>query len=345
MTKKPRQQRLANGGSSDGANLVPPHQKASETTDPYATGYDFVLVNGPIDERLQHDIAAKISEHLAKSTGPQNKKIVLALVTYGGLPNAAYKIGRYLQSIYDEVVGFVPSICKSAGTLIVTGCHKLIISPFGEIGPLDVQLMQRDELLGRRSGLTTKSALEDLSKHSLDLFQNFVVEIISGSGGAVSFKLAADISARMSAQLMSKIYEQINPDALGQDARDLNIATEYCKRLNKRGKNIRSEAIERLVHGYPSHDFVIDLEEAQEIFQRVEKPSQALYDIMKSRAEDMIVPRQRTPLVEIIKIGATSADQSRSSNAEGSESYDGGANTPKIKRDDRRAPPSSRRSN
>lgn len=344
MTKKPRQQRLANGGSSDGPNLVVPDQKASAATDPYASGYDFVLVNGPIDERLQHDIAAAISGHIAQSTGRQNRKVVLALVTYGGLPNAAYKIGRYLQSIYDEVVGFVPSICKSAGTLIVTGCHKLIISPFGEIGPLDVQLMQRDELLGRRSGLTTKSALEDLGKHSLDLFENFVLEIIRGSGGAVSFRLAADISARMSAQLMSKIYEQINPDALGQDARDLNIATEYCKRLNKRGNNIRAEAIERLVHGYPSHDFVIDLEEAQEIFLRVEKPSQSLYDIMKSRPDDMIVPRQKTPLVEIIKIGATSTEQSRVTYAEGPETSDGGTNAPKIKRDDRRAPPPPRRS-
>ena len=49
-----------------------------------------------------------------------SKKAVLILVTYGGLANVAYRVARYLQTVYDEdVVAFIPVQCKSAGTLLV----------------------------------------------------------------------------------------------------------------------------------------------------------------------------------------------------------------------------------
>ena len=186
---------------------------------------------------------------------------------------------------------FVPALCKSAGTLMVTAAHTLILSPFGEIGPLDVQLMQKDELLGRRSGLTTRSALSDLKAHAFELFQHFMIEIIGSSQGAVSFQLASDISARTTARLMAKIYEQINPDALGQDFRDLNVAEKYGERLNMRFHNLKSDEIKRLVYGYPSHDFVIDLEEAKEVYERATLPTATLFNIIKARSSDLLIPR------------------------------------------------------
>ena len=89
---------------------------------------------------------------------------------------------------------------------------------------------------------------------------------------------------------MSKIYEQINPDSLGQDFRDLSVATKYSERLSKRSCNIKDDGIRRLVNEYPSHDFVIDVEEAKEIFNNVELPSGTLYKLMVQNLKDLIEP-------------------------------------------------------
>ena len=118
-----------------------------------------------------------------------------------------------------------------------------------------------------------------------------MLNIVKSSGGAVTFKLAAEISAKISSEVMSRVYEQVNPDALGQDFRDLSVATKYCELLHKRSRNLRPGAIKRLVHDYPSHDFVIDAEEAKEIFERLEPPSAALYHLMAQRAADIFIPK------------------------------------------------------
>jgi len=242
------------------------------------------LINHDVDENLFADVYDCVSKNR------KNDKVVVSVITFGGQANVAYRVGRFLQTMYSEVVAFVPSLCKSAGTLIVAAGHCVICIGFGEIGPLDVQVMRRDEIWGQRSGLTTRSALLDLKSQTFDLFEHIMIRIVEASRGAVSFRVAADIAAKMAAQIMSGIYGQINPESLGQDFMDLNIAKEYCQRLNKRSQNLRPGAIQRLVYEYPTHDFVIDFEEAKELFHNVSHPTQTLIDLIKERA-DMLQPR------------------------------------------------------
>src|SRR5437899_4457672 len=66
-----------------------------------------------------------------------HRNCVLWLITRGGDANAAYRIARTLQRVYntrakdDGKKGtfnlFVSSICKSAGTILATGADKLIM--------------------------------------------------------------------------------------------------------------------------------------------------------------------------------------------------------------------------
>jgi hypothetical protein len=281
---KPAQKRAGEKIESQSNGSVPPVAKVPKP-DKYSSGYDFLLVNEDIRDDTFPEVMGCVNRF------KKNNNVVLILLTYGGTANGAYRTARYLQTIYEDVVAFLPSECKSAGTLLVTAANSVLISPFGEVGPLDVQLLKRDELAGRRSGLTTRSALEDLKTHSFDLFEHFMTEIINRSGTAVSFRTAADVASRVSSRLMSKIYEQINPDALGQDYRDLNIALHYGKRLNRKFSNLKKDALERLVYEYPSHDFVIDLEEAKELFQRVELPTPTLMKLVSARALDCLIPK------------------------------------------------------
>ena len=272
-------------------------QPTAETKDRFASGYDFLLINSAMSEAAFGDVL--------KATGngnKKNKKLVLTVATLGGLANPAYRIGRYLQSLYEELTAFVPSLCKSAGTLLATSAHNLVISPFGEIGPLDVQLPQKDEIFGRRSGLTTRTAIKDLHTHAFELFETFMLQIVGASDGNISFKLAAEVAARVTGNYMAKLYEQINPDALAQDYRDLNVATEYCKRLNRYADNISEDSITRFVNEYPTHDFVIDLEEAKTLFKRVELPTRTLYMLMRKEVELFMRPTFPSPVVKMLSL-------------------------------------------
>lgn len=260
-------------------------ERGEKPQDKFASGYDFLLVNEDITHGTFPEVMGCVNRL------KRNENVVLILVTYGGSANAAYRTARFLQTVYEDVVAFLPAECKSAGTLLVSAANAVFVSPFGEMGPLDVQLLKRDELAGRRSGLTTRSALEDLKSHSFDLFEHFMTEIISRSGTAVSFRAAADVAAGISSRMMAPIYEQINPEALGQDHRDLRIAVHYGERLNRKFKNLKKGALQRLVYDYPSHDFVIDLEETRELFERVDIATPALMKIVNARVMDVLIPK------------------------------------------------------
>ena len=288
--KKPPKPAGLNGTGTASKNS---HTSPSAEQD-YTKGYDILVVNGDVDSKLFSEILRCITDNR------KNYKLVISITTYGGLANDAYRIGRFLHTAYDEIVAFVPSLCKSAGTLIVTSAHAVLISPFGEIGPLDVQLRQKDELFERRSGLTTRAALIDLKAHAFDLFEEYMLGMKARSQGSVSFKLAAEISGQVAGRLISGIYSQINPEALGQDYRDLAVATQYGERLARLGKNLNSEAIARLVHDYPSHDFVIDLFEAKEIFNNVAVPPAALFEIIQPHLGDMMTPKNQGRLVKML---------------------------------------------
>ena len=200
--------------------------------------------------------------------------IFLILTTNGGDAHAAYRIARLLQLISDRFFLFVPFRCKSAGTLLALGAHELIMHPIAELGPLDVQLAQRNEIDTTRSGLVVRTALEGLAEETLRTYEKMMLAITFKSGGSVSFEVASQVAASMATGVMSPVYAQIRPEDLGNDLRDLHIATAYGTRLIRHGKNATREAVRQLVEDYPAHGFIIDAVEAKSLFTTVAEPQE-----------------------------------------------------------------------
>ena len=117
---------------------------------------DVLLLNGEI-----HPLAGRQFIKTLASR-PHAKNVLLLLVTPGGDPDAAFKIGRALQNGYSRVTIFVPGWCKSAGTLIALSAHELVIADEGELGPLDIQIAKSDEIMELGSGLTVDAAMKSL---------------------------------------------------------------------------------------------------------------------------------------------------------------------------------------
>lgn len=211
--------------------------------------------------------------------------VILVLVSEGGSADAAYKVARCLQKNYQSYTVFVHGYCKSAGTLCVLGAHHVVMSDGAELGPLDVQIAKRDELGERSSGLVAGEALAALKAQAFDMYEEFFLKILQRSGNAVTFRTASDIACKLTVGLFEPLYAQINPVEVGEMARSMRVANDYGKRLNVYSKNLKESALELLCETYPSHGFVIDIEEAQSLFKNVRPPTESEQELAKTLDE------------------------------------------------------------
>ena len=250
--------------------------------------------------------------------GSAKPHVFLILTTNGGDAHAAYRIARLLQIISDKFYLFVPVKCKSAGTLLALGANELIMHPLAELGPLDIQLVQRNEIDRTRSGMVVRTALQGLADETLRTYEKMMLAIKIKSEGSISFEVASRIAASMATGVMSPVYAQIKPEDLGNDLRDLNIATAYGRRLIKHGENAESEAVRRLVEEYPAHGFIIDSVEAKSLFTTVTEPQDEVISLARLLDSSMTDASSRRPCV-VKRLDTKEASSGEAEHGEGTQ--------------------------
>lgn len=238
---------------------------------------DLILYTGRIDQQHAQGMIQECRA-LDKRTNAY-----LVLVTYGGDPHAAYRIGRCLQRNYQKVIAFAPDQCGSAGTLLVLAAHELVMSDRGLLGPLDIQLRKTDELFEMTSGLTVTAAIVTLRSEARAMFEETLLDLKTRSGGQITLRTALETAATLTTGVFEPLFAQIDPMRLGEDGRSTRIIEEYGNRLNRKGENLKPEALQKLVAGYPSHLFEIDQEEAAEIlFKNVLTPNELEWEFIEA---------------------------------------------------------------
>ncbi len=212
--------------------------------------------------------------HKIKNVHSKRKNVLLFMTTYGGDPDAAFRIARYLKRKYEKFILFVSGYCKSAGTLLALGADEIVMSDYGELGPLDIQVSKDDDFR-QSSGLDLQQALSVISSQAFEMFAYSFSEIISRSQANITTKTAADIASSIAVGLLSPISSQIDPVRLGEMNRLMDIALAYGQRLNPQ----EVDTVNQLISGYPSHSFVIDYAEAETLFQCLREPTKSEYDL------------------------------------------------------------------
>ena len=96
---------------------------------------DLFLFCGTISDRTVDEFVAKLRDKRTKKSNCS-----LLLTTYGGDPDAGYRLVRAIKRYYTDFILYVYGSCKSTGTLIALGANQIIMSDYGEFGPLDIQL-------------------------------------------------------------------------------------------------------------------------------------------------------------------------------------------------------------
>ncbi|MBX3082787.1 MAG: hypothetical protein KF716_14200 [Anaerolineae bacterium] len=212
---------------------------------------------------------------------------IVFLATLGGDADAAFIIARVFKRCYKHFSLYICGYCKSAGTLIALGADKIVMSAMGQLGPLDVQLLRDDNIAVWSSGQDIYRALNALQQQAFDAFENVLINVIARSGGVISVKTAAHIATEMTVGLISPITSQLEPMKIGEIERAMAVAWEYGKRLGADPAKVY-----HLIYDYPSHSFVIDYEEAKDLFKSVSLFSPSDYMVEASIALLQVVAEQ-----------------------------------------------------
>jgi hypothetical protein len=128
---------------------------------------------------------------------------------------------------------------------------------------------------------------------------------------------ACSQAAELTSAVYRTIYQQIDPNRLAESARGLEIGCEYGIRVLRRYRpdllaKVSTEVIHRLVHAYPSHGFVVDLEELAELGL----PARAAEDggerdALDALAEAIIEAPEDATLIELVLPAAAGDDGER----------------------------------
>lgn len=217
----------------------------------------------------------------------RRKNLMLLLATYGGQGDFTYRLCRALQQCYNvhsddekiqgSITIFIPALCKSAGTLLALGADALVLGDDAELGPLDAQLSKPEEVGERISGLTPREALGNLQAHATRMFDGLFNSLRFGPSLGFPTKASVEIASTITVGLLSPVYAQIDPMRIAEIERLTRIAGEYGERLMR--PNVKEGTLAKLLAWYPSHEFVIDREEASTLFHRVDRPSEELREL------------------------------------------------------------------
>ncbi|TPI30529.1 hypothetical protein FJW07_29105, partial [Mesorhizobium sp. B3-1-9] len=232
---------------------------------------DIYLYAGKIDETGYEALRKEVL------FARRSDKVLLILITPGGSDTAAFKISRIFQTCYDSFDILLPAQCKSAGTIVALGANRLWMSPFAELGPIDAQGLQRDELGIVDSSLSTRASLEAIMQASAKFFETSVANLILLSQGSVSFKLAAEICGSMATNIVSPLVARVDPAILGRQKRGTEQGIKYGIQLASLSGNADEDAVVSLAQDYPCHDFVIDFTQAKSLFRHVELAEGSLF--------------------------------------------------------------------
>ena len=182
----------------------------------------------------------------------------------GGHVDIAYQMAKFFRGHCKKLNVLVPLYAKSAATALCLNADSIFMGEFAELGPLDVQV--EDELeKGKRSfpPLNEFKSMEFLKEHATE-YLDFFTELLVDRGLSVKQALHEAIPGVVG--IMNPLYGHIDPSKLGSYRRMLAEGEEYAKRLLNSVENENTDdLVQQLVWEYPSHNFVIDFDEAKAI--------------------------------------------------------------------------------
>ena len=262
-------------------------------------GRSVLCVNRAIDSNCV-EVARSAADDLDEAGS-----LTVLLNSPGGEIESAYRMLLALRDKAGDIEVLVPGMAKSAATFFCLGADSIHMGRYGELGPLDPQILDRSGSEFRVSALETFKALEHLINYSMNSLDTIIETLLRRTPMDVPHALGH--AHPLFAAIASSLYGQIDPHELGGLGRYLSVSEEYSMRVMRRwaygdfSDSARHEIAQRLIWDYPDHGFVIDLIEAREIglkAERLDEESDMICKIILSMSKDLATFQKYTPTAD-----------------------------------------------
>ena len=204
----------------------------------------------------------------------QFEEIDLVIDSGGGNINVAYQMVELIRLHTERLFACVPFYAKSAATLLCLGADEIFLDKMAQLGPLDAQVYE--EKKGGKGNFTSAlnpfKALEQAHLFSLDALDTSIRMIAERPGLDMNECIRHAINFVVGTT--DPLFSRLDPEKLGEYSRALAVGKEYGNRLLRRftdwDDRKRYFVVDMLVHGYPSHEYVIDYHELEELGFKVQ---------------------------------------------------------------------------
>jgi hypothetical protein len=219
-----------------------------------------------IEEDISYKCVAEVRKHLAEVGHVE--KLSIFVESPGGNPDQGYRLVRTFRRYADDIEAIVVSWAKSGATFLCLSANSIAMSYDGELGPLDTQI--RDPRGGRSiSALNAFKSLEFLREHVLEALETLLRYYVEEHGMSLTHAVRA--AEPLVSDIVTPLFQQVDPLELGEARRYLNIVEQYSRIAMERysypqiHQEYRENMVRKLVWDYPSHGFVIDRDEARKV--------------------------------------------------------------------------------
>jgi len=202
------------------------------------------------------------------------EELDLVIHSGGGSAHAAFQFIQLVRMHSERVNACVPFWAKSAATLLCIGADKIVLGEHAELGPLDVQMYEekkagKGEYGSALNPFKTLEQLQQFSVESLSTAMGFIVERYDMSYDEALRHAMAFVEATT-----GPLISRLDPEKLGAYSRELSVANDYAQRLLRRYSDwdhrLIDETVQQLIYGYPSHEYIIDAQELEDLGFAVE---------------------------------------------------------------------------
>ncbi len=218
-------------------------------------------------ERIERRTIAPIRRQMEDliSQPREDVEIDVWLDSPGGDAHAAYKLALMARASASRVRVVIPDFAKSAATLLAVSGDEIYLAPGADMGPLDAQMHDEGSLEGQISALNIARAADEVARDAVSMAVKGGVEVLERTGLSRAETLEAMLA--FSAGFSEPLVCQLDPKVVHHAKQLLKVTAKYAERLLKDVGCDKdpSEIARALVMDFPTHGYVISIDQAQEL--------------------------------------------------------------------------------
>lgn len=197
-------------------------------------------------------------------------EIDIWLDSSGGDAHAAYKLALMVRAAASKVRVIIPDFAKSAATLLAVAGDEIYLAPGADLGPLDAQLPDEGSVSGQISALNIARAADEVARDAVAMAVSGGADLLEITG--LSRAQTIDAMLSFSSRFSEPLVKQLDPKVVHHAKQTLQVTAKYAERLlRETGCNQSGRTAQALVETFPTHGYVISLEEAEDLNLPVKK--------------------------------------------------------------------------